>query len=169
MKTTTYKTGNVMRSLVVSLIILASLSGIAKGENSGKEAVEAGITLQIASYNANDFVTAELALETKNWLNGNDETIYKSTEAELALQVEKYNADEFAAAEMALETESWLNNNGEVRNMVADVELVPQVEKYDAQDFVEKDIAVETANWMNLLLNHGADDSINCKINMACK
>jgi hypothetical protein len=169
MKTTTYKTGNVMRSLVVSLIILASLSGIAKGENSGKEAVEAGITLQIASYNANDFAAAEIALETKNWMNGNDETIYKSTESEPALQVEKYNAEEFVAAEMALETQSWLNNNCEVSNMVANVELVPQIEKYNAQDFVEKEMAVETANWMNMQLNHGADDSINCNKNMACK
>jgi hypothetical protein len=169
MKTTSYKTGNVMRSLVVSLIILASFSGIAKGENSGKEAVNTGTTLQIAAYNANDFVAAEIALETRNWLNGNDETTYKSTEAEPALQAEKYNADEFAAAEMALETENWLNNNGEISNLVTDVELVPQIEKYNAQNFVEKEIAVETANWMKMLLNHEADDSINCNKNMACK
>ena len=169
MKTTTYKTGNVMRSLVVSLIILASLSGIAKGKNSGKEAVEAGITLQIASYNANDFAAAEIALETRNWLNGNDETIYKSTESEPALQAEKYKADEFAAADMALETESWLKNNGETSDKVANAEIESQIEKYNAQDFVEKEIAVETETWMNMLLNHVTDDSINGNKNMACK
>jgi len=169
MKTTTYKTGNVMRSLVASLIILASFSMIAKGENSGKEAVNVGMTIQIEAYNANDFAAAEMALETKNWLKGNDETIYKLTESEPALQAKKYNADEFVAVEMALETENWLNNNGEISNEVAKVELAPQVEKYNAQDFVEKEIAVETETWMNMLLNHGTDNSINCNMNMACK
>jgi len=109
MKATTYKTGNVMRSLVVSLIILASLSGIAKGENSGKEAIGAGITLQIASYNANDFAAAEIALETENWLNNNGEVSNEVDNIELVPQIEKYNAQDFVEKEIAIETETWMN------------------------------------------------------------
>lgn len=57
-------------------------------------------------YNAGEFVEADMALETENWMSTNAETNY-----EPVLQVE-YNAKEFVDAELALETESWMNQNG---------------------------------------------------------
>ena len=94
MKTISYNTANVMKSIVASLIILASFSGIAKGENSNKEANT------IVGYNAKEYVEAELSVETANWMNSDCEIEYKV--AELA-----YNAQNFVAAELAVETENW--------------------------------------------------------------
>lgn len=127
MKTTTYKTGNMMRSIVASLIILASLQVISKGENSDKKAigiVENESTLQVESwmsnlvYYAQEFAAAEMAIEIQNSMNTTSETNNEAVEAELALQIEplmkntEYNAKEFVEAEMASETESWKNSNG---------------------------------------------------------
>ncbi|HZK93347.1 MAG TPA: hypothetical protein VFC67_04005, partial [Prolixibacteraceae bacterium] len=102
MKTTTYRTANVMRSLVASLIILASFSGIVNGENSNKEA----FAFVGNGYNAQEFVNAELTCEAENWMNSNGEV----AEQELAFQFEAYNAQEFVNAELASETESWMNS-----------------------------------------------------------
>ena len=106
MKITSYKTANVMRSLVASLIILASFSGIANAENSNKEA----IAIVENGYNAKEFVEADLALENESWLNSNGETYNKVAEPELALQYAGYNAKEFVEAELSFETASRMNN-----------------------------------------------------------
>ena len=45
MKTSTFKTGKVVRTIVVTLIVLISLTGSSKGVNSGKESVEMNSTL----------------------------------------------------------------------------------------------------------------------------
>src|SRR5665647_1046027 len=140
MKTTTYKTANVMRSLVASLIILASFSGIANGENSNKEA----FAFVGNGYNAQEFVNAELTSEAENWMNSNGEV----AEQELTLQFAAYNAKEFVNAELASETESWINNNVEV----AEPELAIKVAVYNAEEYIETEFAVE----MNKLINNVA-------------
>jgi len=67
-----------MRSLVASLIILASFQGIAKGEHSDKKAigiVENESALQVECrmsnfvYKAQEFVSAEMAVEIESWKN----------------------------------------------------------------------------------------------------
>src|SRR5665647_2351908 len=102
MKTTTYKTANVMRSLVASLIILASFSGIANGENSNKEA----FAFVGNGYNAQEFVNAELTSEAENWINNNGEV----AEPELAIKVAVYNAEEYIETEFAVEMNKLINN-----------------------------------------------------------
>src|SRR5665647_2827303 len=102
MKTTTYKTANVMRSLVASLIILASFSGIANGENSNKEA----FAFVGNGYNAQEFVNAELTSEAENWMNSNGEV----AEQELAFQFAVYNAEEYIETEFAVEMNKLINN-----------------------------------------------------------
>jgi len=170
MKTTTYKTGNVMRSIVASLIILASLQGIAKGENSGKGAigiVENESTLQVEIwmsnlvYDAQEFVADEMAFEIQNWTNSNDSTNNEVVEAEPALQIAalmnniEYKAQEFVDAEMAVETESWMNSNDKTNSEVAEAEpalliaALANNTEYKAQEFVAAEMAIETENWMN--------------------
>jgi len=117
MKTIAYKTGNVMKSIVASLIILASYAGIAQGENSNKDANP------FVGYNANDYVEAELSVETANWMNSNCEINYKVAELE-------YNAKNFVEAELATETENWLNSNKGTNNNVPESELALQGAAY---------------------------------------
>jgi hypothetical protein len=131
MKTIAYKTGNVMKSIVASLIVLASFAGISKGENSNKEANS------IVVYNAQEYVEAELSVETANWMNSDSEIDYKV--AELA-----YNAKDFVAAELAAETESWMNSNGETSD-----EIALQVAQYNPMEFAEADFAREAESWIS--------------------
>ena len=84
MKTTSYTTGNTMKAIVATLIILASFTGIAKAGKSGKESIEAGTTLQVSAYNAKEFVEAELAVETESWMNSGSETNSNVDEPALA-------------------------------------------------------------------------------------
>jgi len=122
MKTTTYKIGNAMRTVVASLIILASLQGIAKAGNAGKgsvETIKSESALTVGSlmihneYNAKEFVEAEMALEIQNWTNSNSLTNndLAGSEPELLNGIStddiKYNAEEFVKAEMAREIEKW--------------------------------------------------------------
>jgi len=129
MKTTTYKIGNVMRSIIASLIILASFSGIANGGNSSKEAVNAETVFLIEEYNAKNFVDAEMALEIQNSMNTTSETNNEVVEAEPALQIaalmniNEYKAEKFVDAEMALELESWMNKSGSKEQTIYGTEL----------------------------------------------
>jgi|WetSurMetagenome_2_1015567.scaffolds.fasta_scaffold372578_2 hypothetical protein len=176
MKTINYKKGKVMRTIVASLIIMASFSGITRGENSNKGAngiMESTSTLNVESsvnYNAAKFAEAEMVREIENWMNGNDETRIEIAEPELAPQAVAYNAKDFAEAELAIETENWLNSNVESSDNVAEAELAQQVEMYNAADFVAADMAAEAENWTNYTrINNGSEDRINCYRNMACK
>ena len=136
MKTISYNTENVMKSIVASLIILGSFSGIAKGENSNKEANS------IVGYNAKEYVEAELSVETANWMNSDCEIDYKV--AELA-----YNAKNFVDAEVAAETESWMNSNDVINNNIADLEIAFELAQYNPIEFAEADFANEAESWIN--------------------
>ena len=77
---------------------------------TNNESVEQIISLQVEGYNARNFVEAELAVETENWIKGNDDSNSNVAEPVLALQETAYHAKDFVEAELAVETESWINN-----------------------------------------------------------
>ncbi len=166
MKTLDFKIAKVMRAVVVSLIILASLSVISEGQNSTREAKSENAAfvegLMINSvYNAADFANAEFALETENWMNRNGENNNEIVEAESALTIEalmfnfEYNAKEFVEAEMALAIESWIINYAETTN--EDLAAEPALAiakwmtngKYNAAEFVNAELALEIENRKN--------------------
>ena len=126
MRTTISKIGKVRRSIVASLIILTSLSGIANGENSRREAVKIADNELVTSleslvnnneYNAKDFVEAEMAIEIERCRNNNNSTNNEVSGPENALQVEawmnnvKYNADTFIKTEMVSEINALMNSD----------------------------------------------------------
>jgi len=104
--------------------------------------IEAELTLQVESYNSNNFEEAEMTTEIESFLNGNSEVI----ETELILQVEAYNAHDFAEAEFAVETEIFINSKSEA----IESDLTFQVEAYHAQNFVDTEMAFEIESWMIL-------------------
>lgn len=167
MKTLDFKIAKVMRAVVVSLIIMASLSVISEGQNSTREAKSENAAfvegLMINSvYNAADFANAEFALETENWMNRNGENNNEIVEAESALTIEalmfnfEYNAKEFVEAEMALAIESWIINYAETTNeeLAAEPAALAIAKwmtngKYNAAEFVNAELALEIENRMN--------------------
>ena len=192
MKTITYKIENTMKSIVASLIILASLSGIAQGANSNTEAV----AIAENGYNAKVFVEADLASETAKWISSNvetnDETIEAlafeplkynakkfveadlaienslntNDEAGLALQVEtlKYNPKEFVEADLAFETSS--NNNADSDDQI--INFLTTNNEYNAKDFVEAELSIEIKNWRNNSTNSiKPEDRFNCENELA--
>jgi len=131
MKTLNYKTANVMRSIVVSLIILASFSTVSKGENSTSKAIESEPVLSVESWmNSNSYWNGnrgveepELTLNIESWMNnrtyweGTNESEASESLSALAIEnwmtsdnywVGRTNVDE---QELTLEIESWMNNS----------------------------------------------------------
>ena len=90
MKKSIYKIGNLKRSIIASVIILSSFSGIAMEENSNREAIE--------------IVENESTLQVESWMNSDK---YWNGRADTEEQ------------ESAIEIESWMNDKaywGETTN-----------------------------------------------------
>ena len=61
MKTISYKTGKVMKTIVASLIILTSFIGISKGEKANK--------VSLSGDNSNKNVKKETTLKAQDWVS----------------------------------------------------------------------------------------------------
>jgi len=174
MKTVNYQIARVSKSIVASLIIMASFAGIAKGVNSNefsgneynaKAFIEAELAVETATwnhsgtettymmdeadlssikYNAKDFVEAELTVEAEGRINGNDEKV-AITETDLSLEVEAYDASKFAEADFAAEALLMINND-ETRINVTETDLAVEVEAYDARKFAEAEFTSEASS-----------------------
>jgi hypothetical protein len=114
--------------------------GRSNSEDSG-EAIEAELELSL-KFNVADFVEADLAVETENWMNGNSE----NNETELALPVFDYNPDQFVEAEMTVENESAVIDN-ELSDGL-DATKLEQSLKFNVDEYVEADLAAETEKWL---------------------
>ena len=190
MKTVNYQIARVRKSIVASLMIMASFAGIAKGENSNefsgneynaKAFVESEIAIETATwnnsgtetdytmdeadfstlkYNAKDFADAEFAAEAGNLINSNDDNV-----AELALEIDAYDARIFAEADFTAEASSLINSNDDDT-----VELAFEVEAYDARKYVQTEIANDTQNWIAQTSNGTiTPGTTSCDNVMACK
>ena len=105
-----------------------------KSENSADSWIN-GFAGTFGKYNAFEFVQAEMAFETKNQLNSNEEINIVSIEAE------QYKAEEFAQADISLEIDNWMYLNSESDNKA--------IGKYNATDFVQTEMTHEINSWMN--------------------
>jgi len=110
-----------MKTLVASLIILASFSGIAKGESSS-ETILLGEKTTVNSINSNaDINSQELACQMESWINNSAfwNADVDSEEQELALQMKSWINDsacwsgdaDNSEQELALQMKSWMNNS----------------------------------------------------------
>src|ERR1035437_7777792 len=75
-----------------------------KSENEAEALMnnDALTKIETAQYNAEEFVEADMALETECYMIG---------DAGLDSKMEEYNAENYVKTDMALETENWVNAN----------------------------------------------------------
>lgn len=109
MKTITYKTAKVIRTIAASLIILVLLSGVSKGASSGKEATQIN--------------TTELTVQLKSWIS--DNTTWSESGD---IQVETTLASDFTLPgetdnkELSTEIEAWISDNSLWSNETVNVQ-----------------------------------------------
>jgi len=95
------------------------------------EAVEA------VKYSADEFVQAEIALETQSWISRN---------AEAKDEAAKHSAEQAVQTEMTLETQD--NNLGDANLDSTTYVVEPSIKiGYHASEFVDSDMATEINNW----------------------
>lgn len=99
MKTITYKMVEVMRTIAATLILVVALSGVSKGENSGRELCH-----------END----ELTLQVKSWMGGN--TYWSDLDNQAIKELQNSSAvindnSDSQKRELSTEMESWISNS----------------------------------------------------------
>jgi len=134
---------------IITVAILSAMLCTLGANANNKPAVPSAVTMKVESenaaeslmnsnaesnneYKAEDFVNAEMALETESWKNIDAES---NTEA-----VDEYSAKEFVQADMVNEIYRWMNSNSESNN--------ESIEEYNAEKFVQADMANEFESWL---------------------
>jgi CRISPR/Cas system-associated endonuclease/helicase Cas3 len=93
--------------------------------------------VESVKYNADEFVQADVALETKSWISRNAEAMNETA---------KYSAEGSVLTDMVIELRDWNNGDALVEDPTDLVE--PPIEiGYHASEFVENDMATEINSW----------------------
>ncbi len=161
MKAITYKIEKVMRTIVVSLIIVLALSGITKAGNFSSQAI-----------NEN-----ELANQVKSWMGNSAYWIESDNQPSKELTADSVenvlnNETEVAGQELAQQMESWMNNSTYWVNNTEneDQELTIQMKSWinnttlwsDDAENNDQELALQMKSWINSKSfwrnNHRAQD-----------
>jgi len=139
---------------IISVTILSAMLCTFGANANNKPAVGNAVTMKVESenateslmnnyaessneYKAEDFVNAEMTLESETWLNINSET------SDIAIDAEQYKAADFVQADMISEIDLWMNEIPEYSDIAI------EAEQYKAADFVKADMTSEIENRMN--------------------
>ena len=123
MKTSTFNPGKVIRTIVVTLIVLASLTGSSKGVNSGKESVEMNSTL----------LTNQVKFwisDNSNWNNVEDLKYKFSVEKDSLENITSINQDE----ELLNMMKTWISNSS---NWVDQTDAIEQELAEKLKEFIK--------------------------------
>lgn len=147
MKTTTYKMAKVIRTIAATLILMVAISGVSKGENSGRELCHEnnGLTVQVKSWMGNNTYWSDFDNQAIEELQNGSAVINDNSDSQ--------------NRELSTDMESWINNctywSNESDNH--EVELTQQIKSWIGNsnfwsaenDDNDKELAAQIKSWMS--------------------